>query len=188
MGGRSSVLSFTKWVILGKAGLAGSPDQVSPLSNKEGNRQASSAPTVCFLLRMPHFQRWLTLSLGRELMVSKQPLVISVGSSALYDDQEALVHLFPLCGWAASSASTYASSFLRLLPRPSLLPQGDRRPGREKSWGCCPHSHSVTQGKGAQDARGLESTSAHHLTAQVTSPGLGFLLCKLSPTHLLKQL
>lgn len=100
-------------------------------------------------------------------MASKWPLVISVGSSVLYDDQEALVHSFPLCGWAASSASTYASS---------LLPQGDRRPGREKSWGCCPHSHSVTQGKGGQEARGLESTSAHHLTAQVTSPGLGFLL------------
>lgn len=188
MGGRSSVLSFTKWVILGKADLAGSPDQVPPLSNKEGNHRASSAPTVCFLLRMPHFERWLTLSLGRELMVSKWPLVIAVGNSALYDDPEALVHLFPLCGWAR-----LLCLYLRCLP-PSpphptpLRPQGDRRTGREKSWGCRPHSHSVTQGKGGQEARGLESTSAHPLTVQVTSPGLGFLLYKLSPTHLLKLL
>lgn len=46
MGGRSSVLSFTKWVILGKAG---SPDQVPPLSNKEGNQPSGLFSPNCLL-------------------------------------------------------------------------------------------------------------------------------------------
>lgn len=129
------------------------------------------APAVCFLLRMPPFQRCLTLSLGQELTVSKWPLRLFVGHSALYSDQGALVHLLPPCGWACLLCLCLYLSFLP--PWPLSVPF----PRRQEAWQGGVRGVVIThtawgRGRVITEAQGLESTSGSAPHCHWESPGL----------------
>lgn len=112
------------------------------LSRSGSSLVKQRAPAPTYFPRMPHSQTCLALSLDQELMVSKWPLVISVGNPDIRrgERQFSPPTMMPLFIYLLCVAGRTSSS--------SLLPQGDRRPGLEGSRGCRHHSRHAGQWKG----------------------------------------